>query len=102
MATALHLAPRLLLVMLLPLGLIFFGVFFAAVTAERKRRNKAVRAMLGELEPTAHKVIPHASRYAYAIEQLQREQEQERQQLHFTQVRPIRFRSSHTGLSGKH
>ena len=88
--------------MLFPLGLMFFGVFFAAITSERRRRNKTVRAMLGEFEPSHHeptyKAVPHHSRYGYALEQ----QQHEREQLHFTQLRPIRFRSSHTGLSGKH
>jgi hypothetical protein len=78
METALHLLPRLLFVMMIPAGLIFFGVFFAAVTTERRRRNKVTRAILGQLEPM-HETMPHfheevpRSRYAYAMEQLERE-----------------------------
>jgi hypothetical protein len=91
METALHFAPQLLLVMMIPAGLIFFGVFFAAVTAERRRRNKVTRAILGQLEPM-HEKVPHLheelprSRYAYAMEQMEREP------LVYQNIQPIYFR----------
>lgn len=84
METALHLLPRLLFVMMIPAGLIFFGVFFAAVTAERRRRNRVTRAILGQLEPM-HETVPR-SRYAYAMEQLEREP------LIYQQLQPVYFR----------
>jgi hypothetical protein len=77
-------APRLLLLMMVPAGLIFFGVFFAAVAKERRRRlQKPTHAVLG-----AFQTIQDAprSRYAYALEQ------QEREPLVYQQVRPIYFR----------
>jgi hypothetical protein len=87
METAIHLAPQLLLIMIVPVALIFFGVFFAAVTAERRRRHKVTRAILGQLEPThEHEDTAPRSRYAYAMEQ------QEREPLVYQQVRPIYFR----------
>jgi hypothetical protein len=84
--TALHLAPRLLLLMMVPVGLIFFGTFFAAVTKERRQKNRTqrpIRAVLGLFEQDHE--APR-SRYAYAIEQ------QEREPLVYQQVRPIYFR----------
>jgi hypothetical protein len=90
METALHLAPRLLLFLMVPAGLIFFGTFFAAVTKEQRHRqgqaHKPTRAILGHLEQT-HEAAPR-SRYAYAMEQ------QEHEPLVYQQVRPIYFRGS--------
>jgi hypothetical protein len=93
METALHLAPRLLLILMIPAGLIFFGTFFAAVTKERRRRDKVTRAILGQLEPV-HEIAPRG-RYAYAIEQ------QEREPLVYQQVRPIYFRGSKLAQRGQ-
>jgi hypothetical protein len=85
MENALHLAPRLLLLMMVPVGLIFFGAFFAAITKERRRNQtqRPTRAVLGEFQQTQD--APR-SRYAYAIEQ------QEREPLVYQQIQPIYFR----------
>ena len=83
MDNALHIATRLLLVMMIPAALIFLGVFFAAVTAERRRRKQPTLAALGRFEPVEKHPV---SRYAYAIEQ------QEREPLVYTQVQPVYFR----------
>ena len=97
METALHLAPRLLLILMVPAGLIFFGTFFAAVAKDQRRRQgqtqKPTRAILGQLEPT-HEAAPRG-RYAYAIEQ------QEREPLVYQQVRPIYFRGRNLEQRGQ-
>ncbi len=76
--------------------LIFFGVFFAAVTAERRRRNKVTRAILGQLEPLQehHEDAPR-SRYAYAMEQLEREP------LVYQQIQPVYFRGRNLEQRGR-
>ncbi len=60
MNTALHLALRLLLLMMVPVGLIFFGTFFAAVTKERRqnRPQRSASAMLGAFQQTHEQ--PHS------------------------------------------
>lgn len=86
MEIALHLAPRLLLLMMLPIGLIFFVAFFALATKDRRRlgrSQKLARAVRGFFQQLHH--APR-SRYAYAMEQQQREH------LFSVHVQPIYFR----------
>jgi hypothetical protein len=84
MENVLQLAPRCLLIMLVPFALFFFGVFFTALVTERRRKREQTRAVLAMLRPDAEEQT--VSRYAYAIEQQQREP-----MLH-TRIQPVYFR----------
>ncbi len=75
--------------MLIPFSLFFFGVFFAAMGSERRKQHTQTRASRVRFVPASEPERPR-SRYAFALEQ------QERERVMYTQIQPVYFRGQRT------